>query len=101
MTVLLQVLTLGLLMLCGLIAVRFRVLDQKGVGALNTFVLNFAQVGLIISKLQQDSNPDLVTELAWMFVLTCLTIGLSGVVASRLFRREEHDRRAVLTCLSM
>ena len=74
MTVLLQVLTLGLLMLCGLIAVRFRVLDQKGVGALNTFVLNFAQVGLIISKLQQDSNPELVTELAWMFALTCLSM---------------------------
>lgn len=101
MTVLLQVLTLGLLMLCGLIAVRFRVLDQKGVGALNTFVLNFAQVGLIISKLQQDSNPELVTELAWMFALTCLTIALSGMIASRLFRREEHDRHAVLTCLSM
>ena len=87
MTVLLQVLTLGLLMLCGLIAVRFRVLDQKGVGALNTFVLYFAQVGLIISKLQQDSNPELVVELAWMFALTCLTIALSGVIASRLFRR--------------
>ena len=101
MTVLLQVLPLGLLMLCGLIAVRFRVLDQKGVGALNTFVLYFAQVGLIISKLQQDSNPELVVELAWMFALTCLTIALSGVIASRLFRREEHDRHAVLTCLSM
>ena len=38
-------------------------------------------MGLIISKLQQDSNPELVVELAWMFALTCLTIALSGVTA--------------------
>lgn len=101
MTVLMQVLTLFLLMFCGLIAVKSRLMTDKGVGVLNTFVLNFALVGLIISTMQQDANPELIADLAWMFLLTCVTIILSGAIAGRFFVREPHDRKAVLTCLCM
>ena len=43
MTALLQVLALFLLMLCGLGAVLFRLLDDRGLKGLNTLVLYFAQ----------------------------------------------------------
>ena len=101
MGVLLQVLTLFLLMMTGLGSVRFKVLDEKDISGLNTFVLWFAQPCLILARLQQDATPALLMELGWVFVLTCLVMLLSAVAAHRLFRKEAHDRRAVLTNLAM
>ena len=99
MTVLMQVLTLFVLMFCGLLAVKSKLMDDRGVSVLNTFVLNFALVGLIISTMQQDASPELVTELAWTFLLACVIMTVSGLIASRVFVRESHDRHAVLTNL--
>lgn len=99
MTVLMQVLTLFLLMLCGLIAIKTKLMDDKAMGMINTFLLNFALVGLVISKMQQDASPELLMDLVWMFILSCAFMILGGVVASRLFPREGHDRRAVLISL--
>lgn len=101
MTALLQVLALFLLMLCGLGAVRFRLLDDRGLKGLNTLVLYFAQPAMIAFKLQQDADPGLVAELAWVFLLTCLTIGAAGVIAFALFVKEPPQRRSVLTNLAM
>ena len=72
MTALLQVLSLFLLMLCGLGAMRFRLLDDKGLKGLNTLVLWFAQPAMIAFKLQQDADAQLIADLAWVFVLTLL-----------------------------
>ena len=94
-------LTLFALMLCGLIAVKTKLMDDRAIGMINTFLLNFALVGLIIAKMQQDASPELLHDLTWMFVLSCLFMVLGGVVADRLFIRESHDRRAVLISLSM
>lgn len=101
MGVLLQVLTLFLLMMAGLGSVRFRVLDEKSISGLNTFVLYFAQPCLILARLQQDATPELLRELVWVFLLTCAVMLLSALAAHRLFRGEDHDRRAVLTNLAM
>lgn len=101
MSVLLQVLTLFLLMITGLGSVGFRVLDEKSISALNTFVLYFAQPCLIVARLQQDATPALLGELAWVFALTCAVMLLSALLAHRLFKKQPHDRRAVLTNLSM
>ena len=101
MTVLLQVLTLFILMLCGLSAAKFRILDDKGLKGLNSLVLFFAQPALILHRLQTPASPELIVDILWVFVLACLTIGAAGVIAFRLFAREEHQRRAVLTSLSM
>lgn len=99
--VLMQVLTLFLLLLCGLFAVKKSILDDKAVSGLNAFVLNFAQPALIIARLQQDASPELVKELMWVLVLTCLVMAVSGLLAYRLFRQQGHDRRAVLSSLAM
>lgn len=101
MTALFQVLALFLLMLCGLGAVKFRLMDDAGLRGLNTLVLSFAQPAMIIHRLQQDADPQLIAELAWVFVLTCLTIGLAGWIAFGLFLREPAGRRSVLTNLAM
>lgn len=101
MGVLLQVMTLFILMMTGLGAVRFRVLDEKGVAGINTFVLYFAQPCLILHRLQQDATPELLKELVWVFVLTCAVMLVSAQLAYRLFRKQPRDRRAVLTNLSM
>ncbi len=101
MTVLMQVLTLFMLMLCGLGSAKYKLLDDKGLRGLNTLVLYFAQPALILHRLQTPSSPELIGELAWVFVLACATIGLAGVIAFRLLAREEAERRAVLTSLSM
>lgn len=101
MTVLYQVLTLFLLMLCGLIAIKTRLISPKDVSVMNSFVLNFAQVGLIIDGLQRKADPQLIRELGWTFLISCVIMMLCGAVGGLLFRREPHDRRAVLTNLCM
>lgn len=101
MTVLLQVMTLFILMLCGFCAARFRLLDDQGLRGLNKLVLTFAQPALILHRLQADASPELIGELICVFVLACLTIALAGMISFRLFAREEASRRAVLTNLSM
>ena len=101
MTALLQVLSLFLLMLCGLGAMRFRLLDDKGLKGLNTLVLWFAQPAMIAFKLQQDADAQLIADLAWVFVLTCLTIGVAGAISFTCFLKEPPQRRSVLTNLAM
>lgn len=101
MDVVLQVMALFLLMMCGLAAMGFKLMDDRGMKALNTLVLYFAQPAMILHKLQTPASPELVRDLVLVFVITCLSIGLAGVVADRIFRREEKQRRAVLTNLSM
>lgn len=101
MSVLLQVLTLFILMMTGLGAVKLRVLDDRGVAGLNALVLYVAQPCLILSRLQQDATPELLAELAWVFLLTCAVMLVSATIAHRLFRGQSHERRAVLTNLSM
>ena len=101
MTVLLQVLTLFILMLCGFCAAKWKLLDDQGLRGLNKLVLTFAQPALILHRLQADASPELIGELIWVFVLACVTIALAGVISFRLFAKEEPQRRAVLTNLSM
>ena len=101
MTVLMQVMTLFLLIITGFIAAKKNVLDNKGLKGLNTMVLNFAQPALILHKMQMPTTPQLIIELAWVFVLTCATIAIAGMIAFRIFAKEEKKRRATLTVLSM
>ncbi len=101
MTVLLQVMTLFLLILSGFLAAKTRLLDDKGLRGLNTLVLFFAQPAMILHRLQAPASPELIAELVWVFVLTCASIAIAGMMAFRLFAKEESARRAVLTNLSM
>ena len=101
MQVLLQVLTLFLLMLCGFIARKSRMMGGEGFSALNKLVLFFAQPALILSSMQQSSSPELIHDLAWVFVLACAAMALSGFVALLFFRREAAPRRSVLTSMAM
>lgn len=101
MTVLMQVMTLFLLIITGFIAAKKNILDDRGLRGLNTLVLNFAQPALILHKMQMPTTPQLIIELAWVFVLTCATIAIAGAIAFRIFGKEEKNRRATLTVLSM
>ncbi len=101
MTVFLQVMTLFLLILSGFLAAKCHILDDKGLRGLNTLVLTFAQPAMILHKLQTPATLELIAELAWVFVLTCATIAVAGVISFRLFAKEVPQRRAVLTNLSM
>ena len=101
MQVLLQVLTLFLLMLCGFIARKSRMMGGEGFSALNKLVLYFAQPALILSSMQQSSSPELIHDLAWVFVLACAAMAVSGFVALLFFRREAAPRRSVLTSMAM
>ncbi len=100
-TALLQVLSLFLLMIAGFGAARFRLMNNDGIKGLNTLVLFFAQPAMIVAKLQQEADPQLISDLAWVFVLTCLTIAAAGAIAFGLFVKEPPQRRSVLTNLAM
>ena len=101
MTVFLQVMTLFLLMLCGLASAKVKLMNDGNLRGLNTLVLYFAQPALILHRLQIPASPELIVEIIWVFVLACATMGLSGVIAVRLFAKEEQQRRSVLVSLSM
>ena len=101
MQVLLQVATIFLLMMMGFSAMKLRVVDGRGVSMLSAVVLYFAQPCLVLGKMQQPVTPTLLMELGWMFVLTCVIMSVSGLIAWMVFRSQPHDRRAVLANLVM
>ncbi len=101
MTVLLQVCTLFVLMLCGLFAMQRKLIAESGVQGLNTLVLSYALPALIIRRMQTTASPELITDLIWVFALSCVTMALAGFIAWAIFRREPEKRRGVLTNLSM
>lgn len=101
MQVLLQVATIFLLMVMGYVAIYFKVIDKKSVTAISAVVLYFAQPCLILGKMQQEASPQLLRELMLTFVLCCVIMSVSGIIAWNIFRKEPHDRRAVLANLVM
>lgn len=101
MQVVLQVGMIFVLMVMGFFAVKGRVLDGRGVSALSSLVLYFAQPCLILSKMQQAVSAQLLMELGIIFIGTCVIMSISGVCAWHAFRRQPHDRRAVLANLVM
>lgn len=101
MQIMLQVFTLFLLMMCGFCARKSRMMGDEAFRGLNRLVLYFAQPALILSSMQQSSSPELIRDLAFVLVLACAIMILSGLAALRLFRRESAPRRSVLTGMSM
>ena len=69
MTVLLQVMTLFLLMLCGFASAKTRLMNDGNLRGLNTLVLYFAQPALILHRLQIPASSELIIEIIWVFVL--------------------------------
>lgn len=101
MQVLLQVLTLFLLMMCGLFSMKKGLLDDRGASTLNMLVLSFAQPALILTGMQKDASPELIRDLLLTFVVACVIMGVSGLIGSLLFRGQEEKRRTVLTNMCM
>ena len=101
MQIMLQVFTLFLLMMCGFYARKTRMMGDEAFRGLNRLVLYFAQPALILSSMQQSSSPELIRDLAFVLVLACAIMILSGLAALRLFRSESAPRRSVLTSMSM
>lgn len=100
MSVILQVLTLFLLMLCGLVAVRSKILDEKGIQSISTFLLNFALPALTIVKMETEATPELLMDLGLMFLLALVVMALSSLIGFLIFRKEEAKRRSVLVSLT-
>ena len=101
MQIMLQVFTLFLLMMCGFCARKTRMMGDEAFTGLNRLVLYFAQPALILSSMQQSASPELIRDLAFVLVLACAVMILSGLAALRLFRHESAPRRSVLTSMSM
>ena len=101
MQIMLQVFTLFLLMMCGFYARKTRMMGDEAFTGLNRLVLYFAQPALILSSMQQSASPELIRDLAFVLVLACAVMILSGLAALRLFRHESAPRRSVLTSMSM
>lgn len=101
MQVLLQVLTLFLLMMCGLTAVKTHLMDDRGVSGVNMLVLYFAQPCLIVAKMQCDSSPELIRDLGLVFLLGCVAMAVSGTIGYLIFRRQPQSRRSVFASMSM
>ena len=101
MQVITPVLTIFVLMALGFLSVRAHVLDDHAISGISAFVLYFAQPCLILAKLQQDVTPSLLLQLGQILLLTCVVMGLSGLAAWQLFRRQSRPRRAVLANMVM
>ena len=100
MQVFFQVLTLLLLMLCGLTAVKKNIMDLHSIRGLNALVLWFTQPCLIVAGMQTDAEPELIHSLMLVFVSALLLMTLCALASYFLFfRRQPADRRAVLTNL--
>ncbi len=101
MNVFLQVITLFLLMLAGFCTRKGKKVSEQGLQGMNFLVLYFAMPSLVLRKLQTPATPELLANLCWVFVLAVVTMGASAIIASMLFRKETHARKATLVNLSM
>lgn len=95
------VMTMFVLMVLGYASVKLKALDSKAISGISTLVLYFAQPCLVLCKMQVAVTPQLLVELGVVFLLTCLFMGLSGLFTWSLFRKQPHDRRAVLANMVM
>lgn len=101
MSVISQVLVLFLLMLCGLLAVKARWINDAGLQGLNKLVIYFSSPFLILSKLQQDASPSLLPELIDVFWMGGLAIVLCGLIGLLIFQREKEDRKKIFIGMAM
>lgn len=101
MNVTMRVLMLFILMAAGFICDRWQVIDRKGISGLNSYVLYFAQPCLIVASMQRPADPALLGQLGLIFVLGCVTMGVSGVIGLGLFVKEPAERRCVLANLCL
>lgn len=101
MQVLGQVVVLFLLMMCGLAAVKGKVIPEGGIQGLNKLVMYFALPCLTFVKLQQEASPDLMVALVQVFWMGGAAVLLCGGISWLLFRKETAKRRAVFTGMTM
>ena len=98
--VILQVVVLFLMMFCGFLSVRTRLISNEGIAGLNNLVIYFSLPCLTIAKLQQNVDPALVKDLVRVFLLACLTMSLFAVISRYVFfRNEPAARRSVFTSM--
>ena len=94
--VILQVVVLFLMMFCGFLSIKTRLISNEGITGLNNLVIYFSLPCLTIAKLQQSVDPALVKDLITVFLLACLTMSLFGLLSRYVFfRREPAQRRSV------
>lgn len=96
-----QVVVLFLLMLCGLGAVKGKVIPESGIQGLNKMVMYFSLPCLTFVKLQQEAGPELMQALWQVFWMGGASILLFGLIAWFLFRKETAKRRTVFTSMAM
>ncbi len=96
-----QVISLFLLMLCGVVAVRRRMVNQDGIQVLSQLLLQFSLPCLTLAKLQRTAEPQLVAELVQIFLLGGAAMLLCGGVSWLIFRRMEAGKRAILISMGM
>lgn len=101
MAVFKQVAVLFLMMLCGLFSAKKKLITDEGLKGLNAVVLNFSLPCLAFAKLQRDKSPELMRELASVFLLSGLAMLLSGAVLYLVTKKETPARRAVFTSTGM
>ena len=102
MDVIAQVVVLFLLMFCGLLSCKARLISDAGIAGMNKMVVYFALPCLIVGKLQQDADPMLMRDLIAVFLTGGATMLLFGLVARfLLFRGEDAPRRAVFASMCM
>jgi len=101
MTVIGQVMVLFLLMLCGLLAVKARWINDAGIQGLNKLVIYFSSPFLILGKLQQDATPSLLPELVDVLWMGALMILLCGGVGLLIFYKEAPARRKIFLSMAM
>ncbi len=102
MNVISQVVVLFLLMFCGFLSTKLKLISDEGIAGLNNLVIYFALPCLTVAKLQTDADPQLARELVQVFFISGAVMLFSGLIARfALFRGEEERRRAVFTSIDM
>lgn len=102
MNVMGQVLVLFLLILSGFIAVKTKSINEAGVRGLNAFVVNFALPGMAIAKLQQEASSELMLDLAYVAILTVVSmLAFGAIIWFGLCRRAPRPQRASMTGMAM
>jgi len=95
-----QVLSLFILMLAGLALFKTRMLSQQGLAGLNKVLVNLALPCMTFMKLQTDASPQLVADLASIFVYSLLVMLLSCLAGCLIFKKQSDARKAVFVSLT-
>ena len=91
-----QVIELFIFILIGVIATKFKILNQSGTTAITNLIIYIISPCMIINAFQREYEPQMMKSLFWTFVCSVGILAFSVIIAELIFCKVKVDKAVVL-----